>query len=63
MALYPSIAVFDLILGYDIACRWQGSILNSQLFYTPQLLCVSTTVLEGWLVYRGLSVAYNSLSG
>ena len=29
MALDPSIAVFDLILGYDIACLWQGSTLNS----------------------------------
>ena len=51
MALDPSIAVFDLILGYDIACLWQGSILNSQLYYTPQSLRDSPPILVGQFVF------------
>ena len=54
----PSIAVFDLILGYDIACRWQGitlnfqfSIFNSQFDYTPQSLRDSPPTLVGQLFF------------
>ena len=53
------------VLGYDIACRWQGSTNNSQLFYTPQSLRDSPPTLVGQLFFvllvRQLDVVISSL--